>query len=96
MSRGSRPIYMGMGSGDAYGGIMSAMGIAMAIYQRNKTGRGQCLDASLYGAQLYLAAPYLQSFLAGNKQQCPAAVAQGGGECPVESVPDGRQVGLCL
>jgi len=47
---------------------MSAMGIAMAIYQRNKTGKGQCLDASLYGAQLYLAAPYLQSFLAGNKQ----------------------------
>lgn len=65
---GQPPIYMGMGSGDAYGGIMSAMGIAMAIYQRNKTGRGQCLDASLYGAQLYLAAPYLQSFLAGNKQ----------------------------
>ena len=65
---GQPPIYMGMGSGDAYGGIMSAMGIAMAIYQRNKTGRGQCLDASLYGAQLYLAAPYLQSFLAGNSQ----------------------------
>lgn len=65
---GQPPIYMGMGSGDAYGGIMSAMGIAMAIYQRNKTGRGQCLDASLYGAQLYLAAPYLQAFLAGNSQ----------------------------
>jgi crotonobetainyl-CoA:carnitine CoA-transferase CaiB-like acyl-CoA transferase len=65
---GQPPIYMGMGSGDAYGGVMSAMGIAMAIYQRNKTGKGQCLDASLYGAQLYLAAPYLQSFLAGNKQ----------------------------
>jgi crotonobetainyl-CoA:carnitine CoA-transferase CaiB-like acyl-CoA transferase len=64
---GQPPIYMGMGSGDAFGGIMSAMGIAMAIYQRNKTGKGQCLDASLYGAQLYLAAPFLQSFLAGNK-----------------------------
>lgn len=65
---GQPPIYMGMGSGDAYGGIMSAMGIVTAIYQRNKTGKGQCLDASLYGAQLYLAAPYLQSFLAGNSQ----------------------------
>lgn len=65
---GQPPIYMGMGSGDAYGGIMSAMGIVMAIYQRNKSGRGQFLDASLYGAQLYLAAPYLQSFLAGNKE----------------------------
>ncbi len=64
---GQPPIYLGMGSGDAYGGIMSAFGIAMAIYQRNKTGKGQCLDASLYGAQLYLAAPYLQKFLAGDK-----------------------------
>ena len=66
---GQPPIYLGMGSGDAYGGIMSAFGIMLAIYQRNRSGRGQCLDASLYGAQLYLAAPYLQSYLAGNKGQ---------------------------
>jgi crotonobetainyl-CoA:carnitine CoA-transferase CaiB-like acyl-CoA transferase len=65
---GQPPIYIGMGSGDAYGGIMSALGIMLAIYQRKRTGRGQALDASLYGAQLYLAAPHLQSFLAGNKE----------------------------
>ena len=64
---GQPPIYIGMGSGDAYGGIMSALGIMMAIYQRKRTGKGQALDASLYGAQLYLAAPHLQAFLAGNK-----------------------------
>ncbi len=63
---GQPPIYLGMGSGDAYGGIMSALGILLALYQRNRTGKGQSLDASLYGAQLFLAAPYLQSFLAGN------------------------------
>ena len=66
---GQPPIYLGMGSGDAFGGIMSAFGIMLALYQRNRSGEGQCLDASLYGAQLYLAAPMLQSFLAGNKQQ---------------------------
>ena len=38
----------------------------MALYQRNRCGHGQCIDASLYGAQLYLAAPQLQSYLAGN------------------------------
>ncbi len=65
---GQPPIYLGMGSGDAYGGIMSALGIMLAIYQRNRTGKGQCLDASLYGAQLYLAAPYLQAFLAGKRE----------------------------
>ncbi|MEN9356861.1 MAG: hypothetical protein RL695_1032, partial [Pseudomonadota bacterium] len=64
---GQPPIYIGMGSGDAYGGIMSALGIMMAIYQRKRTGKGQALDASLYGAQLYLAAPQLQAFLAGDK-----------------------------
>ncbi len=64
---GQPPIYLGMGSGDAYGGIMSALGIMLALYQRQRTGKGQYLDASLYGAQLYLAAPYLQSFLAGNQ-----------------------------
>jgi crotonobetainyl-CoA:carnitine CoA-transferase CaiB-like acyl-CoA transferase len=64
---GQPPIYLGMGSGDAFGGILSAFGIMLALYKRNRSSEGQCLDASLYGAQLYLAAPMLQSFLAGNK-----------------------------
>ena len=64
---GQPPIYMGMGSGDAFGGIMSALGIMLALYQRRRTGKGQYLDASLYGAQLYLAAPSLQSYLAGHR-----------------------------
>ncbi len=66
---GQPPIYLGMGSGDAYGGIMSAFAIVTALYQRNRAGHGQCIDASLYGAQLFLAAPQLQSFLAGNSER---------------------------
>ena len=61
---GQPPIYLGMGSGDTYGGMMSALGIMMALYQRQKTGQGQAIDASLYGAQLFMAAPTLQPFLA--------------------------------
>jgi crotonobetainyl-CoA:carnitine CoA-transferase CaiB-like acyl-CoA transferase len=53
-----------MGSGDTYGGIMSALGIMMALHQRRKTGKGQYVDASLYGAQLFMSAPTLQPFLA--------------------------------
>ncbi|MGD9598349.1 MAG: CaiB/BaiF CoA transferase family protein [Steroidobacteraceae bacterium] len=64
---GQPPIYLGMGSGDAYGGIMSALGILLALYECRRTGRGQSIDASLYGAQLYLAAPYLQAYLAGHE-----------------------------
>jgi crotonobetainyl-CoA:carnitine CoA-transferase CaiB-like acyl-CoA transferase len=66
---GQPPIYLGMGSGDAYGGLMSALGIMLALYHRNRTGKGQLLDASLYGAQLFLTAPTLQAYLAtGNEQ----------------------------
>jgi crotonobetainyl-CoA:carnitine CoA-transferase CaiB-like acyl-CoA transferase len=65
---GQPPIYLGMGSGDAYGGIMSAFGIMMALYQRNKTGRGQSVDASLYGAQLFMGAPTLQPYLATGRE----------------------------
>jgi len=61
---GQPPIYLGMGSGDTYGGMMSALGIVLALYQRRKTGKGQAIDASLYGAQLFMAAPTLQPFLA--------------------------------
>ncbi|MCP4908936.1 MAG: CoA transferase [bacterium] len=61
---GQPPIYLGMGSGDAYGGLMSALGILIALHARRRTGRGQMLDASLYGAQLFLAAPAIQAYLA--------------------------------
>jgi crotonobetainyl-CoA:carnitine CoA-transferase CaiB-like acyl-CoA transferase len=66
---GEPPIYLGMGSGDAYGGMMSALGIALALFLRKRTGKGQYLDASLYGAQLFLAAPYLQGYLATGSER---------------------------
>jgi len=61
---GQPPIYLGMGSGDAYGGLMSALGIMLALYHRKRTGVGQWVDASLYGAQLFLTAASLQPYLA--------------------------------
>ena len=61
---GQPPIYLGMGSGDAYGGLMAALGILLALWKRGTTGVGQRIDASLYGAQLFLAAPTLQAYLA--------------------------------
>jgi crotonobetainyl-CoA:carnitine CoA-transferase CaiB-like acyl-CoA transferase len=65
---GQPPIYLGMGSGDTYGGLMSALGIMMALHQRRRTGKGQYIDASLYGAQLFMAAPTLQPFLASKSE----------------------------
>lgn len=63
---GQPPIYLGMGSGDTYGGLLSVLGILLALHQRRRTGRGQLVDVSLYGAQLFMAAPTLQPFLASH------------------------------
>ena len=102
---GQPPIYMGMGSGDAYGGIMSAFGVATAIYHRNKTGRGQCVDASLYGAQLFLAAPHLQKYLAGHTDSAHQGIEeeQRARHLPAAQVADtgaapgvGRQLALAV
>jgi crotonobetainyl-CoA:carnitine CoA-transferase CaiB-like acyl-CoA transferase len=65
---GQPPIYLGMGSGDTYGGILSALGIMLALHRRRATGQGQFIDASLYGAQLFMAAPTLQPFLASRNE----------------------------
>jgi len=64
---GQPPIYLGMGSGDAIGGLMAALGILIALRHRDATGEGQYVDASLYGAQLFLGAPSLQAYLAGDE-----------------------------
>lgn len=60
---GQPPIYLGLGSGDAIGGLMSAFGIMVALHHRRTSGRGQYVDASLLGSQLFLAAPTLQRYL---------------------------------
>jgi crotonobetainyl-CoA:carnitine CoA-transferase CaiB-like acyl-CoA transferase len=66
---GEPPIYLGMGSGDAFGGLLAALGILIALHERRRTGRGQRVDASLYGAQLLLAAPNLQPWLAPGSER---------------------------
>jgi len=50
-------------------GIFVAFGIMLALYHRHRTGKGQMVDASLYGAQLFLAAPSLQGYLATGSER---------------------------
>lgn len=61
---GQPPIYLGLGSGDSMGGLLSAFGTMVALHRRRVTGSGQHVDASLLGSQLFLAAPTLQRYLA--------------------------------
>jgi crotonobetainyl-CoA:carnitine CoA-transferase CaiB-like acyl-CoA transferase len=92
------PIYLGMGSGDAYGGLMSALGIMLALYHRNRTGKGQMLDASLYGAQLFLTAPTLQAYLATGSDQYSKQQSRKTAENPLRNVYRAKDkwVFLCL
>lgn len=77
---GQPPIYLGLGAGDAFGGLLSALGIMIALHRREKTGKGQQVDASLYGAQLLLSAPSLQPYLATHSafyaDQCSRSAAR--------------------
>jgi len=95
---GQPPIYLGMGSGDAYGGLMSALGIMLALYRRRQTGRGQMVDASLYGAQLFLAAPTFQAYLAAGSEKYSKQQSRRAAENPLWNTypAKDRWVFLCL
>jgi formyl-CoA transferase len=56
------PVYPG--HGQMYVPVMLGVGIAAAIWHRNKTGEGQRVDASLLAGNMYGASLDLQAFLA--------------------------------
>ncbi|MEE8312097.1 MAG: CoA transferase [Candidatus Binatia bacterium] len=80
---GQPPVYLGMGSGDAMGGLMAAFGIMLALNAREKTGRGQFLDASLYGAQLFMAAPSFLGYLATRNDRYSRQVSRKDADNPL-------------
>ncbi len=50
---GNFPVYVPIGAGDTVVGTELAGAIAMALYQREKTGRGTAVSTSLYGTALW-------------------------------------------
>jgi len=51
--RGGRPIWSLTNMGDTGNGFLAAIGICQALYEREKTGRGQWVDTSIVNAQLF-------------------------------------------
>ena len=49
---GDRPTYLGFSMADLQGGILAVQGALLALYQRDRTGRGKKVDISLYDASL--------------------------------------------
>lgn len=63
---GQMPVRMGAPMGDLSGGLFASQGILAALYQREKTGRGQQIDVSLVDCQTSLLTYRAQFYLVGN------------------------------
>lgn len=50
--QGDRPTYLGFSMSDLQGGILAVQGALMALFQRERTGRGKKVDVSLYDVSL--------------------------------------------
>jgi crotonobetainyl-CoA:carnitine CoA-transferase CaiB-like acyl-CoA transferase len=69
--KGRRPVIPGVQIADIAGGSMNAaVGILLALFAREKTGKGQYIDISMTdGVVGLLSLPYYFSMLSGQKQQ---------------------------
>lgn len=61
------PFPMGTSIVDQHGAILAALGITAAVYDREKTGRGHRVDASLLGSALDLQIEPLNYYMNGGK-----------------------------
>jgi len=64
---GQMPVRMGAPMGDLSGGVFASQGILAALYQREKTGRGQQVDISLVDCQTSLLTYRAQFYLVGKE-----------------------------
>ena len=64
---GRPPVRQGVPMGDLAGGIFAAHGILAALYQREKTGRGQKVDISMLDCQIALTSYRGQYYLSGGE-----------------------------
>ncbi|MBI4831137.1 MAG: CoA transferase [Candidatus Lindowbacteria bacterium] len=68
---GGDPVVMGVPMGDLAGGVFGAFAISAALYQREKTGRGQKLDISLLDSQISLLVYLAQTYIANGEVPKP-------------------------
>jgi crotonobetainyl-CoA:carnitine CoA-transferase CaiB-like acyl-CoA transferase len=64
---GEFPTPVGAVIADSAGGMTLCVGILAALLNRERTGRGQCVDASLLGGQIWQQASEISFYLAGGR-----------------------------
>ncbi|QNP49671.1 CaiB/BaiF CoA transferase family protein [Diaphorobacter aerolatus] len=68
---GADPVRIGVPVVDLTTGMNAAMGVLLALQARNRTGRGQLVDVSLYDSALSVAHPFLTNYLHSGKVPAP-------------------------
>ena len=92
-----RPLRAGSSVNDIMGGMFGAIGVLAALAQREKTGRGQAVQAALFENNVLLVAQHMMQFAVTGR---PAAPMPGRisawGVYDVFTVKDGEQIFLAV
>jgi len=72
---GRPPVKMGAPIGDLAAGMAGALGIAAALYRREKTGQGEQIDVAMFDVQVSLLQYHAQYFLASGVRPEPVGSA---------------------
>lgn len=95
---GQPPVYPG--TGQMYTSVMLALGVALALHHRDRTGEGQEVHASLFAGNVYGASLDVQAFLAMGGERFLRPVARLDAGNPMSGVlyqaSDGRWVCLTM
>jgi len=95
---GQPPVYSG--TGQMHAAVMLAFGVMLALYNRDESGEGQVVDASLLGGNMYAASLDLQAYLAVRADRIlePVSRLDMGNPMSGPSYPcaDGRWVTLAM
>jgi crotonobetainyl-CoA:carnitine CoA-transferase CaiB-like acyl-CoA transferase len=69
-----KPLRAGTSVIDVQGGMFGALGVIAALYQRQSTGRGQYVVASLYESTVFLVGQHMAQFAVTGKAAAPMPV----------------------
>jgi crotonobetainyl-CoA:carnitine CoA-transferase CaiB-like acyl-CoA transferase len=70
-NQGEKPVKIGVPIGDLLGGILGAFAVTLALFQREKTGRGQRIDISLLDGQVSMLHYHANYYFASGETPVP-------------------------